>query len=151
MRGASTSASLDGVVQTALIPLIEAAGDTGVIIELDLECNARVPVDEDCLQRAVLGLLHDALARMPADGLLQVSTRLGNAWAAVSVHDSGVSLSTAPGHPLHDACLAARVAPESRPALAVARSLLVDHGGRIEICQQEGPGTGLHVHLPLQT
>ena len=149
MQTDENATSLDGLVQAALVPLIDSAGRQGVIVELDLGCSTRVPVDDDCLKRAVLELAHDALERMPAGGLLRVSTRLGSTTAALAVRDSGVSLETTPEHPLHDACLEARTAPESRPALALARSLLLDHGCWIEIGQLEGPGTALHVHLPL--
>jgi two-component system NtrC family sensor kinase len=126
----------------------------GVVVELRLaphlpavECDARQ------IQQVVLVLLMNASEAMPGGGSLRIMTENAPEEGIVRlrVRDSG------PGIPQQ---LQAQIfAPffttkEERQntglGLAVARSILLEHGGSIEVCSAEGMGAEFVVTLPAQ-
>ncbi|HYD64241.1 PAS domain S-box protein [Azospirillum sp.] len=110
--------------------------------------------DPHALKQVLLHLLSNAIKFTPEGGRIGVSARIDNAGALVAeVFDSGIGI---PADRLEtvfypfiqgDASLSRRFEGIGL-GLSIAKSLLEQHGGRLEIRSTEGAGTSVMLRLP---
>jgi signal transduction histidine kinase len=140
---------LDGVVESALATLLDAASRAGVELELDLASGARVLVDEDGLRRALRNLVQNALDAMPEGGALRVSTTCEEGAALVCVADTGVGIAEEIRERIFEPFVTARKKGGTGLGLAIVKKVVDDHAGSIAVTKPEGGGTAFVIRLPL--
>ncbi len=132
-------------------PLLEERRHT---LQVDVPPGLRVRGDAVRLAQVFGNLLTNAAVYTPEGGTIRVTARAEGAEVAVHVSDTGRGIPQALAPHLFDFFVQGPRTLDRREGglglgLAIARSLVTLHGGRIE-AQSEGPGLGstFSVHLP---
>ena len=130
-----------------------AAGDGGVQLRVESAPGLRAPLDRTLLQQAIGNLISNAIAHTPGGGSVELAATARGQDVVISVTDSGCGI--APQHLPHVFERFYRI-EQSRTGsqqnaglgLAVVKSIVSRHGGRVEIESQVGEGTGVRLILP---
>lgn len=140
---------VDAEVET-MTPVALARG-----VDVHLACDGGLPVDGDpqALGRVLRNLIDNAIRHTPADSQVQVATAADAGWAVVSVTDSGQGF---PPEFVERAFERFSRADQARErdsggagmGLAIARELVLAHGGEIRV-DPDTPTT-VRVRLPLR-
>ena len=132
------------LAQTRQITLCLGSGEQALLLE----------GDPDRLEQVVFIVLDNALKHTPAGGSVTVTATRQGSEAVVQIADSGVGI--APEHLPHIFGRFYRIdAARSRKSgstglgLAIAKSLIEAHEGRLALTSTVGVGTTVTLHLPL--
>lgn len=142
---------LNGVVSEALALGVLDAADSNVDVKVDLASGIPpIPIDRVQIQQVMVNLMRNAVeaVQQSEQRELCVTTRLDGDFAAVGVSDTG------PGLPEE---IAARlfqpfVSTKSQGlgmGLAICRTIVEAHGGRLWAEPNPGGGTAFHFVLPI--
>lgn len=142
---------LNGVVSEALALGVLDAADSNVDVKVDLASGIPpIPIDRVQIQQVMVNLMRNAVeaVQQSEQRELCVTTRLDGDFAAVGVSDTG------PGLPEE---IAARlfqpfVSTKSQGlgmGLAICRTIVEAHGGRLWVEPNPGGGTAFHFVLPV--
>jgi two-component system, NtrC family, nitrogen regulation sensor histidine kinase NtrY len=129
-----------------------SAADHAVIAcKLELAENLNpVSADPDLLHRALSNLVLNAIDAMPNGGTLTVRTRQENGRAFIEVSDTGVGITPEESARLFTPYYTSK--PQGTGlGLAMAQSIVSDHGGKISVRSQPGVGTTFVIELPGET
>jgi len=142
-----------GVLLISLVQfLAPLAGQAGVRLEL-AECfdGVEVAADRHRLEQVVLNLALNAFRAMSRGGVLKISGQVdleaGQRWARVSLADSGPGIPTADLARIFDPGFTTQPGSPGL-GLAVARSIMEQHGGKLHVASQRGRGTTFTLMLP---
>ena len=116
-----------------------------------LPCNELPAVDHDSgqIHQVLLNLILNALQALDGLGLVRVELSRADHFAAVSVSDNGRGI--APDHlPNIFRPFYTTKGNGTGLGLSLARRIVEDHGGRIDVTSQLGEGTTFTVLLPLR-
>jgi signal transduction histidine kinase len=120
-------------------------------VELKLELNLADPyvlADHFQLEQLFLNLVLNALQAMPGGGVLTLHTRQRGASVIAEVRDTGVGIPPEIRERIFDPFFSTRpVGQGTGLGLAVSDSIVVAHGGRIEVESRPGAGTVFRVTL----
>ena len=139
--------SLAGIVEQAVAILRPQANAKGLALTVGLPANLPlVDVDPERVGQVLRNLLNNAVAHTSEGGEITVTARAADAEVAVSVHDTGTGI--APEHLPYVFDRFYR-ADKSRArqtggaglGLAIAKQLVVAHGGSISVESAPGQGT----------
>ncbi len=125
----------------------------GATLKLDLNALPTVAVDDIQIQQVVLNLVRnalDAIGQSAAHGRIDIRSTLGAGQEIeISVRDNG--------HGLPEAALEKVFEPFFSTkgngmglGLAISRTIIDDHGGRLWVTRNTGPGATFHFTLPLK-
>lgn len=129
----------------ALLEARAAAG--GVRIVLEVGAVRTIVADRRRLQEALLNLASNAIEAMPAGGALTLAASRGAAGVQIEVRDEGQGMSAAQLAALGTPFVTGR--PEGTGlGVALARAVVVQHGGRLRHFSEPGRGTRVLVTLP---
>lgn len=128
----------------------------GATVQLDLAGEGLVRIDRERIAQAVLILVDNAVKYSPADKTITLRSALHGAEVVIEVEDEG------PGIPEQDLPLVferfyrvdkARTRKQGGVGLglAIAKSIVTAHGGRIEAESVLNKGTKMRYYLPLVT
>ncbi len=145
---------LDQLIDDVVDLYEPTAGEAG----LQMTFTRREPVDVigdgGRLRQAIANLIDNAVKYTAAPGRVTVSLGCDNGWAAIEIRDTGVGI-TAEDLPhvckrFYRADRARTTLPSSGAGLglAICRSILMAHGGRITLHSTPGEGTCVRVELP---
>ncbi len=142
---------LPDVLDTALAFLSEKLRRRGVEVERRYEPVPELKGDPDKLQQLFLNLFLNAADAMPDGGRLTVSmARNGNREVGIRIADTGVGISGQDLAQLFKPFFTTKPAGRgSGLGLVVAKGIVVDHGGHIEVRSEIGTGTEFSIRLPL--
>jgi signal transduction histidine kinase len=141
----------------ALAPLLENTAAflrekfqrRGVRVESRFEPVPSVRGDAERLQQLFLNLFLNAVDAMPEGGELRVSLRARGDEVEIEVADSGEGIAEEDLPRLFDPFFTTKPAGEgSGLGLSVARSIVTDHGGEIDVRSGVGQGTTFRIVLP---
>lgn len=126
-------------------------------LQLSIELQQPLPpllADEGRLAQILVNLLSNACKYTPAAGRITIIARAANDMLRIDVSDTGVGLTQAELQRLFTRFFRAenRSTQEAGGAglgLAITRSLVELHGGRIEVRSEPGVGSTFSVYLPL--
>jgi two-component system NtrC family sensor kinase len=108
-----------------------------------------VRVDGDQMRQVAMNLMINAGAAMAEGGRLTVGVAAGNeGWVKLSFEDSGSGISPENLEKIFEPFFTTK-ARGTGLGLAITRTIVEQHGGRIEIASQVGQGTRVTVHLPI--
>lgn len=155
-QGMRSPVNVRRVIQDAVAEIADKAERNKVIVrELAPADLPPVEGDPEQLQQVVLSLVDNAIDSMAhvegRERLLEVRCGLENGQAiAISVRDSGEGLSQqdAEGDGVFDAFHTSKPGALGM-GLALSRSIVEGHGGRLRFTQNEGSGVTAQVTLPL--
>jgi PAS domain S-box-containing protein len=120
-------------------------------LELDLpESSIEVTVDRVQIQQVLLNLLLNALDAMRdrEDGKIAVRVTTAGEELVISVRDQGVGISPEVGERVFESFFSTKDNGMG-VGLAISRSIVEAHGGRVWHTPNEGLGTTFHVALPI--
>ena len=142
---------LPDVLDTALAFLSEKLRRRGVEVERRYESVPELKGDPDKLQQLFLNLFLNAADAMPDGGRLTVSMeRTGDREVGIRIADTGVGISGQDLAQLFKPFFTTKPAGRgSGLGLVVAKGIVVDHGGHIEVRSEVGTGTEFSIRLPL--
>ncbi|MBI4790697.1 MAG: HAMP domain-containing histidine kinase [Chloroflexi bacterium] len=127
------------------------AGAEQAGIELIAEVQPNVPslqVDPARIRQVLENILANALRFTPRGGTIRVSCSARDAFAAISVSDTGVGISADDLPHIFDRFYKSRSSHGSGLGLAIAKNLVAAHGGEITAHSEIGRGTTIRFTLP---
>lgn len=159
-RGVHGPVALGDLVRDVVAQHRGAAGDGGLVLEVEVDLDAelvgalQVHGDAASLRRALAGLVSNAVKFTPAGGRVWVRVSCEDDHAVVEVTDTGIGIPEAERGGLFTRFFRATNAtalevPGAGLGLAIARSVVEHHDGRVLITSVLGEGTTARVVLPL--
>jgi len=147
---------LDDMIGKALKLVSEQARAKEVAIEVEGAPRLTLSADARALQQILVNLLQNAVKFTPDGGRIAVRARPAAGAVNIYVEDSGIGIPKEAirklGQPFEQVEMEFnRRYKGSGLGLAIARSLSELHGGGLRIRSQEGVGTIVLVHLPIET
>jgi two-component system, OmpR family, heavy metal sensor histidine kinase CusS len=144
-------AALVGGVAETMRPLAEARS---LCLEHSAAEGLAVRGDEGRLRQVFYNLLDNALKYTPAGGAVEVRAARQGGEAVVSVRDTGVGIAAEHLPRVFDRFYRAdkgrsRAEGGTGLGLSIARSIVLAHGGRIDLVSASGQGTVCTVTLPV--
>ena len=130
-----------------------AAGERGVELRVAEVPGVRAELDRTLFQQAIGNLISNAVAHTPAGGSVELAASACGQNVRVTVTDTGCGI--APEHLAHVFERFYRIEPSRTGSqqnaglgLAVVRSIVNRHGGRVQIHSVVGEGTRVQLVLP---
>ncbi len=122
-------------------------------IRVELSFDERIPplrADRDSLQQVFLNLVNNSVDAMPEGGVIEVTTSLdgGGGAAQVVFRDSGVGIGPDAAEHLFEPMWTGKPTG-SGFGLAIAREVMAEHGGSIELVEGAERGAAFRLTLPL--
>lgn len=150
-RAERTPVDLNALVRELLWlvkPTLDAH-DISVAVNL-AEDLPPVPADHDGLQQVLLNLVNNSVDAMPEGGWLELTTRRDEAGRAVELlfRDSGEGIPPSALDHVFEPLWTTKPSG-SGFGLAIAREIMVEHGGQIEAVGGGGRGAAFRLTLPL--
>lgn len=132
-----------------------AVAGVGLVIEVPDE-PVEVRGDAVRLGQAVDNLVSNALKFTPSGGTVTVSLRRDGDDAVVAVTDTGIGIPAVEVSQLSQRFFRASTAtrnavPGVGLGLTITKAIVTAHGGRLDIASEEGVGTSISLHLPVET
>jgi PAS domain S-box-containing protein len=141
--------ALNPAIQEIVGLLHQKAIDHAVSIRTELAPEMpELRGDRVQLQQVLMNLMLNALEAMDTGGELLVRSRVEAGQVSVSVSDTGVGLPPEGEHRIFDAFFTTK-ARGSGMGLAISRSIVESHGGRLWAAANEGRGATFHFTLPV--
>jgi len=109
-----------------------------------------VPLDADQIFRVFHNLLSNGLQAMDGRGSLNVSSRIENELAVISITDNGPGVPEHAQDDLFKPFMSSTKADGSGLGLAIAAELVRAHGGHLELAHSDSSGSVFDVYLPLK-
>ncbi len=147
--------SLREALERGLVMVRERATKNGVQLELELDPSVDlVEGDERRIRQVVFNLLSNAVKFTPSGGRVDVSTAKENGEVRIAVRDTGPGISPDDQARIFEEFQQARDTNGERPegtglGLALSRSLVELHGGRIWVDSEPGEGSTFTFTLPV--
>ena len=142
--------NINKIVQEMIVMLRGEANRFGVSIRTDLATELpKITADRVQLQQVLMNLMLNAIEAMKeTGGVLMIKSRLGNGHhVLIAMRDTGVGLPTENVDQIFSAFFTTK--PEgSGMGLAITRSILESHGGRIWATPNDGRGATFHFTMP---
>jgi signal transduction histidine kinase len=144
-----------GAVEDCVRLLRERADNNGVEIETNLPTGKLTfMADRRALKQILLNLVSNAVKFTPTGGHVSVSASAQDDQVVLSVRDDGIGIPECDlpriGNPFEQVAGDPIVAKGGTGlGLSLVRALAEKHGGSMQIVSQEGFGTEVLVHLPL--
>jgi len=149
LAGCSPNALMVQVVETAR----HRANEKGVVIGLHTDAAVKTAIlDADRIAEAVLNLILNAIDAVDADkGKIEVATRAdeANGQIVIEVGDNGCGIKDTQiiFEPFHTTDLK----KGTGLGLPIARKIIEEHGGRIDVESTPGRGTTFTIRLPIHS
>ncbi len=126
----------------------------GVSVRIEHAAPASVRGEAAALRRALVNLVENAIKYTPRGGKIELSLGVGPESAVIEVSDTGIGIEPADAERIFDPFVRLDAA-RSRDTggaglgLAIARSIVVAHGGTLSVESRPGSGSRFTIRLPL--
>jgi PAS domain S-box-containing protein len=145
--------AINEVIGEMVLLLRSEANESAVSIRTDIAADLpKITADRVQLQQVLMNLMLNGIEAMKeTGGVLTVKTGRGDGGQVlISVSDTGVGLPTDKGDQIFSAFFTTK-SQGSGMGLAISRSILESHGGRLWATANDGRGATFHFTLPAQT
>jgi signal transduction histidine kinase len=143
---------LGHVIQEALAVLDARLRQNGIVVETDLPDDVGVRGDSQRLQQLFLNLFLNAADAMPGGGTLHVSmskSEMGE--VAVRIRDTGKGIPPDVLERIFEVFFTTKPGGQgSGLGLVLARRIVEEHGGTIDVKSEAGRGAEFHLVLPCE-
>jgi PAS domain S-box-containing protein len=109
-----------------------------------------VRADQERLEQALTNLILNAVEAMTKEGTLTIGLDADDSWLTIVVADTGAGIPPEARRRIFEPFFTTK-ARGTGLGLAVARRVIEEHGGTIEVTSQPGQGTTFTIRLPLST
>ncbi|MBI2889185.1 MAG: PAS domain S-box protein [Nitrospirae bacterium] len=133
------------VAELAASP-VRAAGLT-----LDIQTDAALPtvqIDVQQVQQVILNLLQNAIQATPKGGRISARTLAQDGWAVIEVSDTGCGIPATELNKIFEPFYTTKEKGTGL-GLALSRSIVIQHGGRLDAESALGKGSTFRVRIPL--
>jgi signal transduction histidine kinase len=121
-----------------------------VAVEIDIDESLEISLQRFRMERVFLNLIGNALEAMPNGGTLRISARQDDAFAVVTVEDTGPGISPQIRDSLFQPFVSFGKANGLGLGLSFSRQTLLDHGGDLSLDPTTTGGARFVMKLPLQ-
>jgi signal transduction histidine kinase len=141
------------VVDKTLAFLSERLARRGIRVERDFRPGPPIRGDADRLEQLFLNLFLNAIDAMPEGGTLAIALRpRGERQVEIRIRDSGKGIRPEELERIFEPFYTTKPAGQgSGLGLVVARDIVSDHRGRIEVDSEPGQFTEFRIELPVAT
>jgi signal transduction histidine kinase len=122
----------------------------GVVIRATVGTLPDVPFDANLMRQALINLIRNAAEAIQEGGEVDLVVDLEEEWARIHVQDNGSGISGDHIEQIFEPFFSTR-AEGTGLGLALAREIVEEHGGRVDVSTEVGVGTTFVVRLPLTT
>jgi signal transduction histidine kinase len=147
------SFNLAEALRSGMTMVRERATENGIHMSLDVDGVGAVEGDERRIRQVVFNLLSNAVKFTPHGGQIEVSASRSNGEARVSVADTGPGIALEDQARIFDEFQQTETGAKSRDGtglgLALARSFVELHGGRIGVDSEPGKGSTFTFTIPV--
>ena len=143
--------SINDVVGEMILLLRYEANQCGVSIRMDLAPDLpKITADRVQLQQVLMNLMLNGIEAMKeTGGILTVNSQFTeDGQIQISIHDTGPGLPLDKVDQIFDAFFTTKQ-QGSGMGLAISRSIVESHGGRLWTASNDGPGATFHFALPV--
>ncbi len=109
-----------------------------------------VQADRERLEQALTNLVLNAVEAMPAGGTLDIGLDADDRWLTITISDTGPGISLDAQRRIFEPFFTTKTRGTGL-GLAVARRVIEEHGGIIDVTSEPGKGTTFIIQLPLPT
>ena len=142
--------SLPAVLEGGLTMIRERAANHGISLGLDVASDVgEIIADERKVKQVVFNLLSNAVKFTPDGGHIDLSARCLNGEVEVAVRDTGIGIAPEDQERVFEEFQQAGQREGSGLGLALSRSFIELHGGRIRLESELGVGSTFSFTLPL--
>ena len=148
---------LGGVLENALFLVKKLCKNNKISLSVRMEESLpRLRFDSEKMQQALLNLLMNAIQAMPEGGELRIEARSispaehidSNSAVCITVADTGTGIAAEDIPYVFDPFFTRNKSGHGL-GLAIAHSIVREHGGRISISSKPGSGTTVRIDLPV--
>ena len=144
---------LSDLCQDAVRLMRGRAEEADLVLSYELGSETSIQADYRALKQVLLNLLSNAIKFTPRGGRVSVKAGIESGWAFISVTDTGIGISEEDlprlAQPFEQVeTKHARATQGTGLGLALTKSLMEMHNGRLEMASQPGEGTTVTVLLP---
>lgn len=108
-----------------------------------------IKADPEMLYRVFINLIQNALQAIPEGGTLKLTTTTCEGWQEASIIDNGEGIPLETQEKLFQPLFSTRIKGVGL-GLFIARQIITQHGGNIEVFSEPGQGATFTVRLPLE-
>jgi signal transduction histidine kinase len=139
---------LNEVIEESVAFLRPEIRDRDIIVEMDLEPNLpKLQLDRDQMKQAFYNVIKNAFQAMKTGGILHIRSWQDELYVSVAFNDTGGGITKAQMSKLFQP-YATTKSSGSGLGLLIVRRIVREHGGEIEIENNEGKGVRVTIHLP---
>jgi len=124
--------------------------DRDILVEQQLRADLPlVEVDRHQIKQAIYNIIKNSLQAMTSGGMLRIQTDMDDNYASLAFTDTGGGITAANMSRIFDPYFTTKEAG-SGLGLLIVRRIVREHGGEIDIVNDEGRGITLTIRLPLR-
>ena len=146
------------IVEDITMSVVFYAQQKGIELIFDTELEEKIiAIDEDGIERVVMNLLSNAIKFTPSGGKVLVNIYEDKEYLNVSVKDSGIGIPAEKLQFIFDRFTQVndseliRMAEGTGIGLAIVKSIIEVHKGKIEVSSKKNEGTEFIIRLPNRT
>jgi two-component system sensor histidine kinase HydH len=125
------------------------AEEAGVLLEVSGDAKLVLDADARKVRQALLNLVVNAIQASPREGTVKVSVAGECAGARITVHDDGVGMTPEVLDRIRKPYFTTKEGGTGL-GVAVARGIVEQHGGHMDIKSASGKGTTVTITLPMK-
>ncbi|MGP1576371.1 MAG: two-component system sensor histidine kinase NtrB [Treponema sp.] len=140
---------MNEVIDTLIATFSEEFQQAGVQLRLQLEKHLPyIQADERFMRQALMNILTNAKAAMPAGGVLTVATFINDDKLCIRISDTGCGIPAEVLHKIFEPYFTTK-ADGSGLGLTMTYKVIKEHGGDIQVHSEADRGTCFTISLPL--
>jgi len=145
-----TIENLNGLVQESLAFLAPELKDRDILVETELrEGMPPLPLDRHQIKQAFYNIIKNAAQAMKSGGILHIRTDRDEDHVSVTFQDTGGGIPAENMSKVFDPYFTTKESG-SGLGLLIVRRIIREHGGEIDIVNNQGRGLELTIRLPLR-